>query len=39
MARALWQGQVIAESDSYESVEGNVYFPPEAVNRALPRAE
>ena len=35
MARALWQGQVIAESDSYESVEGNVYFPPDTVNRAL----
>ena len=35
MARALWQGQVIAESDSYETVEGNVYFPPDTVNRAL----
>ena len=35
MARALWQGQVIAESDRYESVEGNVYFPPDAVNRTL----
>ena len=35
MARALWQGQVIAESDSYESVEGNVYFPSDSVNRAL----
>ncbi len=28
MARAVWQGQVIAESDTYEVVEGNVYFPP-----------
>ena len=35
MARALWQGQVIAESETWESVEGNVYFPPEAVNRAF----
>ena len=35
MARALWQGQVIAESETWESVEGNVYFPPEAVNRTF----
>ena len=35
MARALWQGQVIAESETWESVEGNVYFPPETVNRAF----
>ena len=33
MARAIWNGAVIAESDDYEVVEGNVYFPPEAVNR------
>ncbi len=31
MARAIWNGQVIAESDTFEMVEGNVYFPPEAV--------
>jgi uncharacterized protein (DUF427 family) len=31
MARASWNGEVIAESDTYEVVEGNVYFPPEAV--------
>lgn len=31
MARAIWNGEVIAESDKYEIVEGNVYFPPEAV--------
>ena len=35
MARALWQGQVIAETDTYETVEGNVYFPPGSVNRAF----
>ena len=28
MAKASWNGQVIAESDEYEMVEGNVYFPP-----------
>ena len=37
MARATWNGAVIAESESYEMVEGNVYFPPEAVNRAYLR--
>jgi uncharacterized protein (DUF427 family) len=33
MARATWNGVVIAESDRYEMVEGNVYFPPDAVKR------
>ena len=31
MPRALWKGKVIAESDTYETVEGNIYFPPGAV--------
>jgi uncharacterized protein (DUF427 family) len=33
MARAMWNGEVIAESDTCETVEGNVYFPPEAIKR------
>jgi uncharacterized protein (DUF427 family) len=33
MARASWNGAVIAESDRCEIVEGNHYFPPEAVRR------
>jgi uncharacterized protein (DUF427 family) len=33
MARATWNGAVIAESDRFEIVEGNVYFPPEAVKQ------
>ena len=33
MATATWNGVVIAESDSYETVEGNIYFPIESVNR------
>lgn len=33
MAKAIWNGAVIAESDRYEVVEGNVYFPAEAVRR------
>ena len=31
MAKAIWQGTVIAESDELEIVEGNVYFPPGAI--------
>jgi uncharacterized protein (DUF427 family) len=31
MAKAMWKGAVLAESDRYEVVEGNVYFPPEAL--------
>ncbi len=31
MAKATWNGAVLAESDTYEEVEGNVYFPPESV--------
>ena len=33
MAKAIWRGTVIAESDSFELVEGNVYFPPAAIRR------
>ena len=35
MTTATWNGQVIAASDAYESVEGNVYFPPSAVRSEL----
>jgi uncharacterized protein (DUF427 family) len=37
MARATWNGTVIAESDAIEVVEGNVYFPPGAVRREFLR--
>jgi uncharacterized protein (DUF427 family) len=33
MPRASWNGSVIAESTAFESVEGNVYFPPGTVQR------
>jgi len=33
MAKATWNGAVIAESDTFEIVEGNVYFPADAVRR------
>lgn len=31
--KAIWNNQVIAESDDIISVEGNAYFPMEAVNK------
>ena len=34
MAKAIWREKVLAESDRFELVEGNVYFPPDALNRA-----
>jgi uncharacterized protein (DUF427 family) len=33
MAKAIWNGYVIADSDRCEMVEGNHYFPPDAVKR------
>ncbi len=33
MAKASWNGAVLAESDTFETVEGNVYFPPESIRR------
>ncbi|WP_296666297.1 DUF427 domain-containing protein [Demequina sp.] len=35
--RAMWNGAVIAESDDTVVVEGNHYFPPEAVRADLVR--
>lgn len=32
MATATWNGAVIAQSDETIQVEGNHYFPPEAVD-------
>ena len=31
MIKAIWNGRVIAQSDRTEIVEGNHYFPPEAL--------
>jgi len=31
MAKAVWNDKVIAESEKFELVEGNVYFPKSAV--------
>jgi len=35
MAKAVWNGTVIAESDATEVVEGNHYFPPDSVRTEL----
>ena len=34
MTKAIWNGATLAESDDTVVVEGNHYFPPEAVDRA-----
>ena len=33
MTKAVWNGAVLAESERCQVVEGNQYFPPEAVRR------
>jgi uncharacterized protein (DUF427 family) len=33
LAKAIWNGATLAESDQCVVVEGAYYFPPEAVNR------
>ena len=33
MAKAVWNSAVIAQSDTYEVVEGNVYFPEATLDR------
>jgi len=34
VARAVWKGAVIAESEDTVIVEGNHYFPPDSVDRS-----
>ncbi len=33
MARAVWNDQVVAESNTCEVVDGNHYFPPDTIKR------
>jgi uncharacterized protein (DUF427 family) len=35
MAKAIWNGEVIAESNDTVMVEGNHYFPSDAINRGF----
>lgn len=32
MVKAVWNGKIIAKSDVFELVEGNVYFPRSALS-------
>jgi uncharacterized protein (DUF427 family) len=31
MAKAMWEGAVLADSNAAVEVEGNLYFPPQAI--------
>jgi uncharacterized protein (DUF427 family) len=33
MSQAIWHDTVLAESDRCEIVEGNYYFPPDAIHK------
>lgn len=33
MARAIVDGVVIAETEKFQFVEGNIYFPPDTIKR------
>jgi uncharacterized protein (DUF427 family) len=35
MPKALWNGAVIAQTDTFETVENNVYFPPGTVDKNM----
>jgi uncharacterized protein (DUF427 family) len=37
MIKAIWNGKVVAESALTETVEGNHYFPPDAVHKEFLR--
>jgi uncharacterized protein (DUF427 family) len=32
MPKAIWNNAVLAESEFYETVEGNIYFPIDSIN-------
>jgi uncharacterized protein (DUF427 family) len=38
MTEATWRGATLARSDATIALEGNAYFPPDAVDRAHLRA-
>lgn len=33
MARAIWKNTVLAESNDFKVIEGNLYFPPESLKK------
>ena len=38
MAKAVWNGKVVAESDKTQVVEGNIYFPHDSIDREFFRS-
>ncbi len=36
--KAIWHGEVIADSNDTIVIEGNHYFPPESINKAFFKA-
>lgn len=38
MPKALWNDVVIAQTERFETVEGNIYFPPESLDMQYFRA-
>ncbi len=36
--KAIWNDQILAESDNTKVVEGNHYFPPEAIHKEFFKA-
>jgi uncharacterized protein (DUF427 family) len=38
MAKAMWEGAVLAESGSTIEIEGNQYFPPDSIHKGYFRA-
>jgi len=34
-ATAVFNGKTIAKSDSWETVEGNIYFPPSSLDKSV----
>ncbi|MDR3745134.1 MAG: DUF427 domain-containing protein [Acidobacteriaceae bacterium] len=38
MAKAIWNGQTVAESETFETFDGNIYFPDASVKREFFRA-
>jgi uncharacterized protein (DUF427 family) len=33
MVKAIWKNKIIAETENYEIVEGNYYFPPDSIKK------
>ena len=35
MPKASWNGAILAQTDKFETVEGNIYFPPGTEMKAM----